>query len=336
METVGQRIIRHLRHPSQIDMATVLNGLRDVRAALRLSSHRHLKKLDWESIANYLEIEDLDVVTYDLHRPSHWADSEMVTFTTFPMDSRLRIHIATPYVVEEEERFPNTNLFPLSVPHAIGSFTGPTFQSLGELPNNGFFYWPEEHDAFSDTHVVFRDTSPSGQRRGAIAHTHTGETKILTDTQKWHVIRNYENSALAQKNPVLHEQHPEFEALVGTSFYFTNFDDFSDALSEQTGHRGRKSYLIKDESGQLTHAVFGASVNREEVHEVVTHWGHLRGSQDWIAAELEYSRSNTVVIPQDNDPVLLPPLGDWKRVGFERPDHYVMVREPDVKEEREV
>lgn len=321
MESLTQRIIRHLRNPQEIDWRTIQTGIKDVLAAWeRMQVHGEEEGFRWTREENFMGVRDLELTRYKYLNTSKWLGSE-VTFTSFPLDSRLKIFVMPRQV---DEIYRDTDTFAASVRRAIGSFTGPTYENSNRLPNNGFFHWPQDVEVFPDSHEVFMQTENPKERRGAIALTHDGQVRILDDEAKWQIINTYEDGALGRTYPYLNEPHPEFEALVGTSCYFSRDEEFGDgALTGQHGWPGSKSYLIQDETGRLTHAVFGKSMDRAEAKLTIDHWAEMH-EVDWRAAELEYNHSNTALVrPLLGGTVTVPEDRD----GFHRRDHYVMVRD---------
>lgn len=317
METLTEKIIRHLKEPREIDWRTLKSGMRQTLLEMerRVSRINPKAEFSWETDQDFLNIDGLDLVSYTF-RNGYRFNPRHATFVTFPEDSDLVI------CVTENKQGETTNEFVQYIPDAIGSFTGPTFLSSELIPNNGFFYWPKDVKEYPGVAKPFADTYPSGRRRGALAQRHTGEVDLLDDATKWEIIREYEDGELIAAQPELDGPHPVYAALVGTGFYFNSEEPLPEDQHDDNLLINQRSYVIQDESQRLTHAVFHHHISRADAHGVIQHWARVAEVDGWRANELEYFGANTVVVnPETQYPHQI------LEGGYNRRDHYVMVRD---------
>lgn len=183
----------------------------------------------------------------------------------FPSQAELNIAI-------RDEKMIHTLDFLAQVPHALAVITGPTFKSEVHLPNNGFYL------AGYKTTVPFGEIRPS-DRRGAFGIKKDGELVLIDDAQKLEVIRS---------------NFKDFEAVIGTPFYFKDNDDITALPETPDGITSPFSYLVKYTSSDsisrfcfLTTRKFD-NFNRRVIQKVIDQYTSQVKAQNYTAVELEY------------------------------------------------
>lgn len=184
----------------------------------------------------------------------------------------------------------------------IATFSGPTYDDYESyLPNNGFYF------KGSNLKTDFCDTNPPGERRGAFGFTLRGGLNLLTDEEKWSVVRN---------------RYKDYRVLVGTSFYFENGDSVFNIPARDYYTRSILSYLIQYQniSGEKRNcfAVSDTQIMRIDMKKAIDDYMERVGGLSYRAVELEFTGSTCIT--RNN--------ADYDRYGgygFYRRDHYVVM-----------
>lgn len=182
------------------------------------------------------------------------------------------------------------------------TFTGPTFDHSQDdyLPNNGF------HLRDSLFKVDFRDTNPSGLRRGAFAILPNGRLAIFDDPHKWAFVRS---------------GYPGVEALIGTSYYFTQDTELDDIGYER---KIQASYLVQyrnspEDEARTCFVLSTGMITRHTMKAVIDDYVTRRGGLGYIAAEMEMSGATCMIKRRGET------TKEFGGGGFTRRDHYGVV-----------
>lgn len=224
-ESPREKIVRHIKE-HEWDPRTIAKGVSYLFERYTRGSEEGSELILVKVVANFLDIPGLQVIDYELRLPKaeivagKFYTKVPIRIYLFPTDISPRCEVTLDAVGI------STRSHLLNLPYRKAlEFTGPTFKGDIRLPNNGFY-----HDG--QTMVPFQDTNPSGQRRGAIAFKEDGSVRLLTDEEKWDIVR-------ADYNGV--------STLVGTSYWFTP-DTEDNAEPVKSKEPAYYSYLFQGSS----------------------------------------------------------------------------------------
>jgi len=270
METYRQKIIRHLRQGPDIQSV--------VRGGVELFERAKSLGIDWESydgpdisrmFGGHL---GLDLYTYSFNvKVSFSSIQYKPTVILFPPNSSLCVEVT------DNPQSPAHYLSSRG-PQTIAAFTGPTFTEESHfLPNNGFYH---EHKYINP----FEETSPHGQRRGAVVVDRAGSVSIINDHEKWDML-----------NGNMEEVH----SMSGTSWFFTSDDKLDDQEFSSFTACNDVSYLIwhQDKKGneRLAFTASRMPVQRGHMKLLVDAFARDVDASYYRATELEYTGSSCVV-----------------------------------------
>lgn len=303
MEGFKDRVIRHVKR-GEFDPATTKRGLVSFLNIIRAHTLDPKTTRLSSSDTSFCGIEGLGLFRYQVDSCLPFIPPAHIDLVEFPPESSLRV-----YTTGYNDPTINTNTFLAGIENGISEFPGPTFLArppFNKLPNNGFFY----RNGTARLEVPFCDTNRSGQRRGAIAVSESGEISILADEQKWEIVR---------------KDFAGYQALVGGSFYFSGTDRWDDLVRMKSRDYDNVSCLIQlnSEKGgrRLAFAMSRAEISFEIMKRVINLYAFGTES-NYTAIELELRNLNcTIKDPQGSLVHLNPKGGFWGRR-----DHYVIER----------
>lgn len=303
MECFKDRVIRHIKR-GELDPATTKRGIVSFLNIFRAHTLDPETTRLSSSDTSFCGVEGLGLFRYQVDSCLTFIPPTYIDLIAFPLKSSLRI-----YTTGYDDPTINTNTFLAGIENGIAEFPGPTFLArppFHKLPNNGFFY----RSGIARLEVPFCDTNPSGQRRGAIAISESGETSILTDEQKWEIVR---------------KGFDGYPALAGGSFYFSSTDQWEDLVKMRSRNYDNVSCLIQlsseKEGRRLVFAMSRAEISFEIMKRVVDLYS-TRMESSYIGVELELRNLNCTIKDSQRSLVQLNPNGGF----WGRRDHYVIER----------
>lgn len=331
-ESVGKKILRHIKD-GDLDFQTILRGMRYVRDTIntrnlgearvrKLEVQKNFAGVDGVTVTSYTLFVDKDkihswalvmdeplkgkIIVMDLPKDSYVT---VVNVDTENYDSVVRYLDGKGIVSSEErekeaEKFTSDRQLQLH-PDAIAQFVGPTYRMYGFFPNNG--YYSKE----IGQRIPFEDTNPSGMRRGALKIDSEGNFSIITDEEKWKIVRS---------------GFKDCQTLSGTSFYMRSTDSELDAELQQQTERSIVSYVVqwKEKNGdtRTSYLSIGLPLTRLIAKQIIDNHVKDNGGNSWIAAELELLNSGATVKKKDGT---LVNATNSKHIA-RRGDHYLVLR----------
>lgn len=210
-----------------------------------------------------------------------------------PLGSKLHFYLT------ESDRMLTPEQFIKILPWDGVAITGPTVTpSTQYLPNNGFYFQQAEQT------VLFNETNPPGDRRGAFGINDQGDLKLLTDQEKWIVLKS---------------GFKGFQFIAGTSTYFASGDAEEIDAGMKCDGWGNLSYLFQyQDSCNNSRIGFGVShgrLSRHSFRAVLRDYFNRNQANTYFGVELEQTGS-VAVIKTDG---LLEKFGGS---SFPRRDHY--------------
>jgi hypothetical protein len=250
-----------------------------------------------ENLSDYLGVEDLNVAEY-VFKNDREENPGNLRIYDFPLHSKVQ-----PFIDADNRN--DTSDILHKVEDAIATFTGPTFDDwVSQVPNNGFY--TRDRDLKSD----FYETYPPGQRRGAFGFTTNGDLKLLTDEEKWSIVRSgYEG----------------YRTLVGTSFYFFDGDSVFDIPGREDHRKSILSYLIQYQNSlggkRNCFAISDTEITRIDMKKAIDDYMVRVRGNSYKAVEMEYNCS-TCIVRRANDDYF--DFEQYGGCGFRRKDHYLV------------
>ncbi len=308
MESLAEKALRHLRQ-GHLDPATLLRGTSEMCQRL-LTRHERLGDLTGCEIdSNHLGVTNLTRANYSFDIPAtdinsfpfNYMSKTHIEVIEFPLDASFQV-LTTP-LQENGISFIPTNNFIEHIPEAIATFTGPTYSEIGKrYPNNGFY-----HKDLGEV-VPFRDTNPSGQKRGAFLITDSRQLVIIDDDLKWQLIRS------GFPSPI--------QALIGTSNYLKAADK-KVTTPKDYQRKSQISYLVQAlDLNDHIHTSFVVStrvISIPTIRTVIEDYMSKSDCTNYIAVELELSGASCTIRGANRA------TQHYGGTGFHgRRDHYVV------------
>lgn len=247
-----------------------------------------------ETIKNAFGIKDLSLTTFHIEMPvipnvEFAKRNDKVQFVNFPSTCSIYVDL------RDGQRIPTHGIFRES-DTIVAAFTGPTSLTESDYPNNGFYYKERLYKSFEDAE----------SRKGAFALLSDGSLITVDDKTKKLIIKN---------------QFQGTEALVGTSFYFSNEDTLENFDINKYNGRSRLSYLLmctsNDGSVRIVY-VLATMGTRRKMKEWIDKYCDSLAIKSYMAVELERDQADCFIKQNDHVVSL---LGD----GFnKKPDHYIV------------
>lgn len=310
-ETLVEKVTRHLR-TGQVDPGTVARGFQqsfgyffsrnEAQGQLVQETFQEdaLRALGIVVTKYYYRVPQLPPALNRLLPRDGFTDglerklSPAIYTVEFPLGSRFNVHLdSTP----DRMLLHTAEYFKKYCPDA--TFTGPTFEydKNDHLPNNGFYL------KGSSSGTDFRDTNPSGLRKGAFAVFPSRRLSVLDDQHKWALVRS---------------GYPGIQALVGTSYYFTQDTELPNI--EYNG-KMQASYLVQyrkspEDEARTCFVLSTGMITRNTMKAVIDDYVTRRGGLGYIAVEMEMAGAACMIKRGDGT------TREFGAKGFNRRDHY--------------